>query len=129
MSQPAILAGLLALALAAPAVAGPWTRLPSPPPPPATTPAERGHLLFQSRCAICHGTDPDAAGTQSLKVRYAGSKPALLEERTDLKPETVAYFVRHGSGMMPFFRKSELTDAELADVAAWLTRKRPARSR
>jgi mono/diheme cytochrome c family protein len=114
---------LILLVLAGPAAAGPWTRLPSRPLP-ADTPIERGKIAFQSRCAICHGTDPDAAGTASLKVKYGGSKPALLEERTDLTPEAVKFYVRHGSGMMAFLRKTELSDPELDDLAAYLSRKR-----
>jgi mono/diheme cytochrome c family protein len=116
------LAFLLLLA-ASPAAAGPWTRLPSPPLP-SSTPVERGRIVFQDRCAICHGTDPDAAGTASLRVKYGGAKPALLEQRTDLTPETVKYFVRHGSGMMAFLRKTEVSDAELDDLAAYLSRPR-----
>lgn len=110
---------VLALILAAgPAAASEWKRLPGP------APAERGRAVFESRCAACHGAEPDAAGTNSLAVKYGKDKPALLEQRRDLKPETVKFFVRKGAGMMPFFRKTEVSDAELEDLAAWLSRKR-----
>ena len=125
MSRIALAAALATalgwLALAPAAGAGPWQRLPSPPLP-ADTPVERGRIAFRARCAICHGTEPDAAGTNSLAVKYAGSKPAPLEQRTDLTPEVVRFYARHGSGMMPFFRKTELSDAQLDEVAAYLTR-------
>jgi hypothetical protein len=63
------------------------------------------------------------AGTQALEAKYKGSKPALLEERTDLTPELVRFYVRHGSGVMPFFRKTEVSDADLDALAAYLSRK------
>lgn len=112
------------LAVAGPALASEWKRLPSPPLP-ADTPVERGRIGFQNHCAICHGTEPDAAGTLSLQVKYAGAKPAPLEQRTDLSPEAVAYFVRHGSGMMPFFPKSEISDTTLGEIGAYLSRPGP----
>ena len=91
-----------------------------------------GHDVFQARCNLCHGSFPadmkpgmtPMVGTQMLQAKYKGSKPALLEERTDLTPETVRYFVRHGQGIMPFFRPTEVSDADLDAIAAYLTRKR-----
>jgi mono/diheme cytochrome c family protein len=44
----------------------------------------------------------------------------VLLERTDLAPEVVARFVRTGVLSMPPFRKTEVTDAELAAVAAYV---------
>ena len=44
----------------------------------------------------------------------------MLEERTDLVPEITRTFVRNGVSVMPFFRKTEITDAELAALAAYL---------
>jgi mono/diheme cytochrome c family protein len=94
---------------------------------------QRGQEVFQARCNLCHGAPPkDAgpgtgawmAGTQALEARYKGSKPALLEQRTDLTPDLVKFYVRHGSGVMPFFRKTEVSDADLDALAAYLSRKR-----
>ena len=80
--------------------------------------------MFQGRCEICHGAGIDRAGTLSLQAKYDGAKPARLEERRDLTPAVVHFYVRNGSGMMPFFRKTEVSDAELDDLAAYLSRKR-----
>jgi mono/diheme cytochrome c family protein len=44
----------------------------------------------------------------------------LLEERTDLTAPVLKVFVRNGSFSMPPFRPTELTDAEIADIAAYL---------
>ena len=60
---------------------------------------------------------------ESLQVKYAGKLPAVLLDRTDLAPEVVARFVRTGVLSMPPFRKTEITDAELAAVAAYITQK------
>jgi hypothetical protein len=47
-----------------------------------------------------------------------------LHERTDLVPEFVVYTVRHGVNVMPAARKTEISDAELNAIAAYLGRKR-----
>jgi (+)-pinoresinol hydroxylase len=83
-----------------------------------------GHLAFERACAVCHGTGPAKPGTRALRAKYAGKLPALLERRTDLQPDYVKYIVRHGVSVMPPFRKTELSDAELDSIAAYLARKR-----
>ena len=51
-----------------------------------------------------------------------GQKPAVLEERTDLTVPAIKTFVRHGVLFMPMFRKTEVSDADLDAIAAYLTR-------
>ncbi len=85
----------------------------------------RGKTEFDAACGICHGSGgPDRPGTGSLRLKYGATKPALLEERTDLTAEVVTYFIRHGIAMMPQFRKTELNDQQAAAIAAYLSRKR-----
>jgi len=79
-----------------------------------------GYLQYQNSCAICHGRGPEKPGTRSLAAKYKGTVPALLEERQDLTPEFVKYTVRHGVTVMPFFRKTELSDADLDAIADYL---------
>src|SRR6202034_1708258 len=86
-------------------------------------PAETGKIDFLNACAVCHAAEPDRPGTMSLQFKYAGRLPAALEQRTDLTPALVTYYVRHGIAMMPSFRKTELSDAQVAAIAAYLTRK------
>ncbi len=86
--------------------------------------ADRGAVVFQNNCDICHGAGNDRAGTISLGFKYGAAKPARLEQRRDLTPELVRFYVRHGSGMMPFFRKTELSDPDLDALAAYLGRKK-----
>jgi len=85
--------------------------------------AQAGKVDFLHACAVCHAAQADRPGTMSLQFKYAGRLPAALEQRTDLTPEMVTYYVRHGIAMMPSFRKTELSDAQVAAIAAYLSRK------
>ncbi|MEO8467413.1 MAG: cytochrome c [Gammaproteobacteria bacterium] len=93
---------------------------------------QRGDAKFQHSCAPCHaagvGDDGRAMlpGTDALRIKYKGAVPPvppLLEERTDLTAPVIKVFVRHGSFSMPPFRPTELTDAEIADIAAYIADK------
>lgn len=83
-----------------------------------------GYVLFQTSCAVCHGSGPGKPGTRALAAKYKGATPALLEERTDLNATYIKQVVRQGLYVMPFFRKTELSDNDLDAIAAYLTRKR-----
>jgi mono/diheme cytochrome c family protein len=89
---------------------------------------EHGKQVYQYWCATCHGPGIGAngvqhlPGTNALLAKYKGEKPALLEERTDLTPELVKFFVRNGVSIMPQFRKVEVSDPDLDAIAAYLTR-------
>ena len=80
-----------------------------------------GKVLFEHWGASCHGAGPGHPGTQALELRYQGSKPGPLEERDDLTPPFVGVFVRNGISVMPFFRKTEINDEELAAIGAYLS--------
>jgi mono/diheme cytochrome c family protein len=80
----------------------------------------RGSEVFQYWCAPCHAPGPRHPGTQALEALYKGAKPGALEERTDLTPELTAAFVRTGVSVMPPFRKTEISDGDLAALAAYL---------
>ena len=89
--------------------------------------AENGKVIYNKWCVYCHGAVAPAEGpgalpgTSALSVKYKGRLPAVLEERTDLAPEFVRTVVRGGLFGMPITRKTEISDAELADVIAYLT--------
>ncbi len=89
-------------------------------PPPDDAQIERGHKVYQKWCYPCHGPGADKPGTASLAAR--GQRPAVLEERTDLTPATIKTFIRHGVLFMPTFRKTEISDADLAAISAYLTK-------
>ena len=107
-----------------------WTLF-TPKPDPSLPPlVNQGHEVFLERCQLCHGDvakdigpsqGAPMPGTQALKAKYKGAKPALLEERTDLTPEIVTFYVRHGAGIMPFFRPTEVSDEDLKALSAYLT--------
>ena len=90
---------------------------------PAKSP--HGHEVFEKWCAPCHGRGPDKPGTVALETLYKGAKPGMLEERTDLTPEIVKHFVRTGVTVMPFFRKTEISDADLDALALFLSSPSP----
>jgi mono/diheme cytochrome c family protein len=81
---------------------------------------EQGHRVYQKWCYPCHGPGTDKPGTMALAAR--GVKPAALEERTDLAAGAIKTFVRQGVYFMPTFRKTEISDADLDAIAAYLTR-------
>jgi mono/diheme cytochrome c family protein len=83
----------------------------------------RGDAVFQNWCAPCHAPGPRHPGTQALEALYKGAKPAPLEQRTDLVPELTRSFVRTGVSVMPPFRKTEISDADLDALAAYLAPK------
>jgi (+)-pinoresinol hydroxylase len=105
---------------AVPTISWTWVTIkPSPGQP-------RGYVQFERDCVVCHGSGPAKPGTRALHTKYAGHEPALLAERRDLAPEYVRSVVRHGVYVMPPFRKTELSDADLDAIVAYLTRNNPA---
>jgi (+)-pinoresinol hydroxylase len=92
------------------------------------TAVDAGRDQYQYSCAICHGRGSGNPGTVALQAKYGGKSPALLEDRTDLTAGTVRFFVRRGVSIMPFFRKTEVSDADLDAIVAYLTRPREATS-
>jgi len=82
----------------------------------------RGYVEYQKYCSVCHSEGVGKPGTMALQAKYKGAVPALLEKRTDLTAALVKTYVRNGITVMPFFRKTEISDAELDAIAAYLTR-------
>jgi mono/diheme cytochrome c family protein len=100
-----------------PAGSSSWTR---------TTPRSqgepKGYVQFQNYCSMCHGEGPGQPGTMALQAKYKGAQPALLSQRTDLTPQLIKLYVRNGISIMPIFRKTEISDADLDLIADYLTR-------
>ena len=88
----------------------------------AATAAEpdTGKAVYDHWCAPCHAPGPGHPGTQSLQLKYKGTPSAVLLERTDLTPAQIAVFVRQGVLLMAPFRKTEITDKELAALTAYI---------
>ncbi|MET0280021.1 MAG: cytochrome c [Steroidobacteraceae bacterium] len=84
---------------------------------------DAGEPVYARWCSHCHDSGRGNPGTQSLQVKYGGKLPAVLLERTDLSASSVTQFVRQGVLSMPPFRKTEITDAELAALSAYVARR------
>ena len=83
--------------------------------------AERGRAVFNNWCSACHNRDiRNAPGTSSLEFKYQGALPAALEDREGLTEELISFYVRNGVAMMPFFRPTEVSDDDIAALAAYL---------
>jgi mono/diheme cytochrome c family protein len=87
---------------------------------------QRGKTKYEHTCAPCHGRGlgddgrQTLPGTAALEIKYRGELPAVLEDRPGLTAAVLQTFVRNGSFSMPPFRPTEVTDAELEDIAAYL---------
>ena len=85
----------------------------------------RGYVPYEDFCSMCHGEGVGKPGTLALQAKYKGQLPALLEKRTDLTPQLIKMYVRNGVSVMPIFRKTEISDADLDAICAYLTRNNP----
>ncbi len=94
-----------------------WTRIPT-----KSEGEPKGYVQFQNYCSMCHGEGPGQPGTMALQAKYKGAQPALLSQRTDLTPQLIKLYVRNGISIMPIFRKTEISDADLDLIADYLTR-------
>ena len=87
-----------------------------------------GRVIFERQCAPCHAAGPGddgmpmLPGTMALAKKYEGALPGPLELREDLSAPVIRIFVRNGSGAMPMFRKSELTDADIELLADYIAK-------
>ena len=87
----------------------------------------RGQEKYDYWCATCHAGDPREGGrylpgTASLNAKYKGERPGALADRIDLLPPYIKLVIRRGMEGMPFFRKTEISDAEMKAIAAYLSR-------
>jgi (+)-pinoresinol hydroxylase len=78
-----------------------------------------GKALFNRWCADCHAPGVGHTGTQQLE-RIRGAKLAVLEQRRDLNVGLIRHVVRNGQVAMAPYRPSEISDAELTELANYL---------
>jgi (+)-pinoresinol hydroxylase len=90
-------------------------------------PFAAGRVVYDHWCAACHEPGITHPGTHALMVKYPGGQRAtgVITEWHDLPASYVSYMVRHGMSVMPPFRKTEITDAELVALAGYLSRNSP----
>ena len=89
----------------------------------ASAAAPDGAHVYQKWCAPCHAPGITHPGTHALMAKYAGQKSGVITEWPDLTPDYVRAMVRTGISVMPHFRKTEITDAELDALARYVARK------
>lgn len=77
-----------------------------------------GKAVYDNWCLPCHRAGQ--VGAVQLQLRYKGAVPAVLTERTDLQPALISVLVRKGGQVMPIFRKTEISDADLEALIAYL---------
>jgi mono/diheme cytochrome c family protein len=87
----------------------------------AQSEADRGRETYQKWCAPCHGTGLGKPATSAAAAH--GIKPPVLEQRTDLTPKMIEKAVRNGINFMPRFRKTEISNADLEAIVAYLVHK------
>src|SRR5580692_6791294 len=86
-----------------------------------------GRAVYEKWCAACHDPGVIHPGTHALMAKYpTGSRASGdITEWTDLPATYVTFMVRHGMSVMPQFRKTEISNNELAALAAYLSRNTP----
>lgn len=89
----------------------------------------RGAELYVAKCSFCHDAVPEGTalaalpGVASLQLKYGGERSPYIRERPDLANAAVlGSFLRNGAGSMPPFRKTEISDADIASIAAYFAR-------
>lgn len=75
--------------------------------------------LFVEKCGMCHRQM--GMGTVIL-ARRMDPKVAMLETRQDLSSDMVIASARMGIGNMPRISRGEVSDAQLAQIAAYLAK-------
>jgi mono/diheme cytochrome c family protein len=75
--------------------------------------------LFVEKCGMCHRQM--GMGTVIL-ARRMDPKVARLEARTDLTAEYITIAARQGIGNMPRIPRGEVSESQLARIAAYLTK-------
>jgi len=81
-----------------------------------------GESLFVEKCAMCHRAGGMGAGL--LSRRYPKGQE-ILENRANLSAAFVRTVVRTGLNNMPPLSRAEVSDAQLASIAAYLAKGNP----
>lgn len=81
--------------------------------------AAHGKMIYEARCIHCHQKQFWAG--QRIRDRM-GDNYVPLDQRTDLNAAYIHQALRWGVGSMLPYRKTELSDADIDALAAYLTR-------
>jgi (+)-pinoresinol hydroxylase len=89
---------------------------------PDPTAAPDGAAVYTKWCAPCHAPGITHPGTHALQAKYKGDWKGVLTDWKGLSPDYVRQTVRKGISVMPHFRKTEISDAELDALARYVAR-------
>ena len=81
-----------------------------------------GKQLFHQKCEMCHGAAGMGTG---LLARRMKPEVAPLEKRDDLSAAYVARAARIGILNMPAITRGDVSDAQLASIAQYLSKGKP----
>lgn len=81
--------------------------------------AENGAKIFENWCETCHAQHHNMPGTDHIRELYGESRVDLRNSPVINDPY-VRQLVRYGRGMMPPFRRTEISNAELDILVAYL---------
>jgi mono/diheme cytochrome c family protein len=81
-----------------------------------------GKKLFHQKCEMCHGAAGMGTG---LLARRMKPEVALLEKRDDLSAAYVERAARVGILNMPPITRGDVSDAQLASIAQYLSKGKP----
>jgi mono/diheme cytochrome c family protein len=91
----------------------------------ATPPAAEldGKTLYEHRCGMCH--QGIGMAVSLLSRRPGDTSEGLLEKRKDLAVPFITTVTRTGIGNMPRIPRGEVSDPEMAAIAAYLAQDKP----
>ncbi len=87
---------------------------------------QQGKDVYDSYCSQCHdeNTVPDGrelAGPRALRYKYQGRMSPYIDRRADLADfKILEGYIRNGVFSMPPFRKTEVSDDDIAAIAAYI---------
>lgn len=82
---------------------------------------QQGKTLYEATCNYCHNARGFA--TERLRTRLPEDR-SILVDRTDLDPTYIRTIVRNGLASMPAYTPTDLNEAQIKAIAAYLTRSR-----
>ena len=88
------------------------TSEPTPTPGLYLASASQGEALYGPQCAVCHGTG--GSGGFAPELNTAGFQQEYAQD------EDLISILRNGSGSMPAFGPTRLTDEDVSDLVAYM---------
>lgn len=92
---------------------------------PLTPEQQQGKALYEATCNYCHNARGFA--TERLRTRLPEDR-SILADRTDLDYTYIRTIVRNGLASMPAYTPTDLNEAQIKSIAAYLTRSKEAAS-